>query len=118
MLTAERAANLIDNVDSAIDRLLEAITRKSIDRTLAPIERQLQSRVAKLWIKQGRDVLAALPKMRKHLIETVEGDFNELFDDAILDTSADMQDAIASGISKGVTIGGKQMIKEFAADIV
>lgn len=117
-LTYQQATTLLDNAETAVNRLQEAITRKSIDKTLKPIETRLQSTVATLFRKQGRDVVRALPPVRKHLIETVESDFNDLFDNAIEDTSADMFTAIERAIESGVVIGGKQLIREFKADLV
>jgi hypothetical protein len=118
VLTVRAARQLITNLEAANDRLLETITRKKIDQFILPIETSLQSKIAKLFSKQGSAVVKALTPIKKYLTESATSDFNELFDTATLDTSADMQEAIATAVSKAVVIGGKSLLSDFRSSIV
>jgi len=117
-ISTTTARNLIDTIDRANDRLLEAITRKRIDRLIRPIETSLQATIARLFIRQGNAIVRKLTPIKKYLSESAADDFSDLFDDATLDTSSDMQEAIETAVNKGVVIGGKSLLSDFRSSVV
>lgn len=109
---------LIADVENANNRLCEAITRKKIDTLIKPIETSLETTIAKLFLQQSVAVVKRLTPIKKYLSESAASDFDDLFDDAILSTSADMLAAIDKAIRKGVLIGGKSLVSDFRSSIV
>lgn len=107
----------INVAERAADRLIEALTRRKIDRLITPVETKLHKTVSALFVKQGNAVARRLRPLDKYLAESMSSDFDELFDDAIFDTSSDMQDAIETAVKSGVLLGGKSLIAEFRASV-
>src|SRR4026207_54049 len=118
MVSARATRQLIYNIATANDRLCEAITRKKIDRLIRPIETALQTTIAKLFLKQGNAIVKQLTPIKKYLSESAANDFDDLFDDATLTTSSDMQEAIDKSLKKSVLIGGKSLLSDFRSSIV
>jgi hypothetical protein len=111
-------ANAIDRLDRASVRLLEVLTVRKIDKYTQPIETTLQTKLSKLFVKQGNAVARRLRPISKYLSESAASDFDDLFDDAIFDTSADMQAAIETTTNASVLIGGKSLISDFKSKLV
>lgn len=106
-------------IDAAIDRALgalnrfdEAVTRQSVDKSLAPIEEKLQTRVAYLFGRQGVRVVRALGKRRAEFREALGDDFDDLFDDATSKTSIEMQEAIEAAAKAALIEAGKTITRE------
>lgn len=118
MLTARRAAELIDRVDQTSLRLVEVLTTRKIDKLTRPIETALEAKLAKLFIRQGNVLARQLKPLNKYLTESASEDFDDLFDSATLETSADMQDAIEASVNAGVLVGGKSLISDFNSKVV
>lgn len=118
MLPTRVARQLIADIESANNRLLEVLTRKKIDQLVRPLETSLQVTIAKLFLRQGTAVVKRLTPIKKYLSESAATDFDDLFDDATLATSADMQAAIETNIKKSVLIGGKSLISDFRASTI
>lgn len=112
------AYTILTEAIATTDRLLEVLTRKKIDKLLAPTETTLQNKVGRLFVKQGNAVVAQLTPLKKYLAESATSDFDDLFDSATLDTSADMQAAIDAAISNAIVSGGKSLLSDFKSDIV
>jgi hypothetical protein len=118
MLTARRAAELIDRVDQTSLRLVEVLTTRKIDKLTRPIETTLEAKLAKLFIRQGNVLARQLKPLNKYLTESASEDFDDLFDSATLETSADMQDAIEASVNASVLVGGKSLISDFNSKVV
>lgn len=97
----------------ALDRFDEALSRRVIDRALAPIETRLRARVAYLFERQGVRVARRLAKYRGDFLrESVIDDFDDLFDDAIQSTSVEMQAAIETAAKSALIAGGKALARD------
>lgn len=104
--------------DHGVALLLEAISRRQVDRALSPLESALQIKLASIFKRQSTAVLKKLgTSMRSYFTESAASDFDEMFDSATLDTSSDMITAIQSAIEAAVLKGGKDLIRDFKADI-
>lgn len=110
-------ADIFAQADAALMQLVEALTRKQIDRSIAPFEATLQKECAVLFNRQSRDFLAQFGTMRKYFAESMQSDFDDLFDSATLDTSSAMQQAIEKGIKQALLIGGKGLIRNLKAQV-
>lgn len=117
MLTAAAGKILLDRLDDATERLAEAITRKTIDRLISPLSTSTEASIAKIFIRQGYAVVKKLKPLEKYLKETVKSDFDDLFDEAIIDTSADMQDQIDHSFKRALGIGGRSLLAEFRSGL-
>lgn len=103
--------------DRAVVCLVEAITRRQVDKTLAPLEVALQKKLAAIFKRQSFAVLKQLGTIRSYFSESAVTDFDDMFENAILDTSTDMIDAIQSSIEAALLNGGKALIRDFKASI-
>lgn len=103
--------------DRAVILLVEAISRRQVDKTLTPLQDALEVKLAAIFKRQGFAVLKKLGTIRSYFTESATSDFDDLFDDAILDTSVDMIDAIQSSIEVAVVKSGKALIRDFKASV-
>jgi len=103
--------------DHAVLLLVEAISRRSIDKALIPLQTTLEQKIAVIFKRQGLAVLKKLGTMRSYFSESAASDFDDLFDDATLDTSTDMIDILQSSIEAAVLKGGKALIRDFKASV-
>jgi len=103
--------------DRGVILLIEAISRRQVDKTLTPLETTLEKKLAAIFKRQGLAVLKKLGTMRSYFSESAVSDFDDLFDDATLDTSADMIDILQSSVEAAVLNGGKALIRDFKASI-
>lgn len=110
-------AEVFRQSDEALTIMVEALSRRQIDRAIGPLETVLAKQLAVLFNRQSRALLAKLGTMRKYFAESAQDDFNDLFDDATLDTSSDMQEAIQKSIESALLSGGKSLIRDFRATV-
>lgn len=104
-------------VEVAATRFSEALTRRQIDKAIAPIQSKLEKECAALFRRQSGALLAKLGKLRHYFRESAAEDFDDLFDSATLNTSMDMMQSIDTAISSAVLSGGKMLIRDFKASI-
>ena len=68
-------------------------------------DKRLEKKVGKWFKYQGRVIAKALPKMRRHFIESAESDFNAMFDSAIKVTVSSGEEIFKDGLVNGVGQG-------------
>jgi uncharacterized protein with gpF-like domain len=103
--------------DRAVILLVEAISRRTVDKTLSPLQDALEKKLAAIFKRQGLAVLKKLGTMRSYFSESAASDFDDLFDSATLDTSTDMIDVLQASIEAAVLKGGKALINDFKASV-
>lgn len=103
--------------DQSLIALVETLSRRMIDRVLSPQESKLQSTLAKLFERQSRHVLKKLGAIRSYFKESAASDFDDLFDAATLETSAEMQEALQSAVEAALLSGGKALVRDFKSSI-
>jgi len=80
---------------------VEAVSDLKRERAVKRLENKLGP-----WFKwQGRVLISALPKMRKHFTESAASDFDAMFDNAIATTVRNGEEIIEAGLIQGVAQG-------------
>jgi len=108
----------IDALDTAVNRLIERLTRAKIDKLTQPLRLKIHVSIASLFKQQGRALLRKMGPIRTKLSETLADDFDDIFDDATAVTSAKMQATIDMGVDGAILVGGRSLIRDFNADLV
>lgn len=96
----------------ALDTLHEAITRKTVDAAVSPLEKSLQAKIAYQFQRQGIRVVQRLKRIRGSFVESVGDEFDDVFDNAIEASSDEMQAAIEAATKAALIAGGKALARE------
>lgn len=115
---AEEILTLLDEAEHTLTLFVEAQTAKAVRRAIDTRAAKLQTELAKLFRIQGNAVVRALTSLKKSFTEDAGDDFDNLFDGAILDSSARMQEAIDTAIKAALLDGARNLISEFSSNIV
>lgn len=108
----------IDSAIAATVRLSEALTRKKIDKKLAPGITTLEKKLGDLFITQGKAIARAVLKLQPYLREAeADKDFDSMFDSASLDSSADMMDILQSAAERWLLIGAADVATDLGIKI-
>jgi len=78
----------------------------------------LQPKLAKLFFRQSDHLLKSLKKFKIEFRESVVSEFDQVFDDAILPTSAEMWEVLEKAIIAALKRGAQQMITIFNVETV
>jgi len=74
--------------------------------------KRLEKKVAAWFRQQGRVISKALPKMKRYFSESVESDFDAMFDSAIMVTVRNGEEIFAAGMVPAVSQGYTAMAEE------
>jgi hypothetical protein len=106
----------ISEAIAALDRFMEAGMRARRQRAVAPIEKRLTGQLARIFKRQGADLLARAPKIAG--LAEAAGDSWEDDWDAVRKQHAEaLQAAVRTAAESAVEAGGKDLVKELSADV-